>query len=52
MIEKEKLIAMVRSLQNGDPDAATQVYETFQSDIYYFILKTVNNDRELAEDLT
>lgn len=52
MIEREKLISMVRGLQNGDPDAATKLYETFQSDIYYFILKTVNNDRELAEDLT
>ena len=52
MVEREKLITMVRGLQNGDPEAATQLYETFQSDIYYFILKTVNNDRELAEDLT
>lgn len=52
MVERETLIAMVRGLQNGDPDAATRLYETFQSDIYYFILKTVNNDRDLAEDLT
>ena len=52
MIEKDKLIAMVQGLQAGDDQAATELYETFQSDIYYFILKTVNNDRELAEDLT
>ena len=52
MIEREKLIAMVRGLQNGDPDATNELFETVQSDIYYFILKTVNNDRELAEDLT
>ncbi len=52
MIEKERLVAMVRGLQEGDTEAATQLYETFREDIYYFILKTVNNDRELAEDLT
>ena len=51
-MEREKLVALVRGLQNGDPNAATELYESFQSDIYYFILKTVNNDRELAEDLT
>ena len=52
MIEKERLVTIVRGLQEGDPEAATQLYETFQEDVYYFILKTVNNDRELAEDLT
>ena len=52
MIEREKLVAMVRGLQNGDPDASSKLFETFQGDIYYFILKTVNNDRDLAEDLT
>ena len=43
---------MVRGLQNGEPDAATELFETFQKDIYYFILKTVDNDHHLAEDLT
>ena len=52
MVERAELIAMVRGLQNGDPDASSKLFSTFQSDIYYFILKTVNNDRELAEDLT
>ena len=52
MIEKELLVSKVQSAQNGDGDAATWLYETFQQDIYYFILKTVNNDRDLAEDLT
>lgn len=52
MIEKERLVAMVCGLQEGNTEAATQLYETFREDIYYFILKTVSNDRELAEDLT
>ncbi len=52
MVEREQLISLVRGLQNGEPEAAGQLFETFQSDIYYFILKTVNNDRDLAEDLT
>ena len=52
MVEREQLVSMVRGLQNGDEGAASRLYETFQSDIYYFILKTVNNDKELAEDLT
>lgn len=52
MIEREQLIAMVRGLQNGEEQAAIQFYETCKDDIYYFILKTVNNDWELAEDLT
>lgn len=52
MIEREKLISMVQALQNGEENAAAEIYETFQSDVYYFILKTVHNDRELAEDLT
>ena len=52
MVEREKLISMVRGLQNGEPDAATELFEIFQKDIYYFILKTVDNDHHLAEDLT
>ena len=52
MIEKEKLITMVRAVQNGDEGAATQLYETFRDSIYYQIYKTVDNDVELAEDLT
>ena len=52
MVERDVLVTLVKGLQNGNSDAATELYETFQSDIYYFILKTVNNDQELAEDLT
>ena len=52
MVERDKLVAMVQRLQRGEQDAASELYESFQKDIYYFILKTVNNDRELAEDLT
>ena len=52
MIEKEKLVAVVSAAQRGEESAAAELFEIFQSDIYYFILKTVNNDRELAEDLT
>ena len=51
MVEKEQLIAMVQGVQRGEDAAMAQMYETFQEDFYYFILKTVNNDRELAEDL-
>lgn len=51
MVEREKLVAMVRALQQGQDDAATQIYDTFYNDIYYYILKTVN-DPELAADLT
>ena len=52
LIEREKLISMVCSLKNGEPDAATELFETCHKDIYYFILKTVDNDHHLAEDLT
>lgn len=52
MVEREQLIAMVCGVQQGEEDAMARMYETFREDFYYFILKTVNNDRELAEDLT
>lgn len=51
MIEKEKLVSMVISAQKGENDGATALYDTFYQDIYYYILKTVN-DPELAADLT
>ena len=50
-MEKENMIRAVIRLQKGDQDAAAEIYEAFQPDLSYFILKTVN-DRELAEDLT
>ena len=50
-MDRERLIAMVTGVQNGDDNAMTEMYTTFQDDIYYYILKTVN-DSELASDLT
>ena len=52
MIEREKLISMVQDLKDGKDDAAAVIYETFHKTIYYQIYKTVNNDAELAADLT
>lgn len=52
MIEREKLISMVQDLKDGKDDAASVIYETFHKPIYYQIYKTVNNDAELAADLT
>ena len=51
-MEKEKLTALVLAAQQGDQEAVAALYEAFQSDIYYHILKNVNNDTELAADLT
>ncbi len=50
-MEREQLVSMVRALQRGEDGAATAIYEAFQSDIYYFIYKSVG-DAHLAEDLT
>lgn len=51
-MEKEKLVALVEGVKRGDEAAMTEMYEAFFDDIYYYILKTVNNDSELASDLT
>ncbi|MBE6978379.1 MAG: RNA polymerase sigma factor [Ruminococcaceae bacterium] len=51
MVEKEELIRIVTSAQQGDESGAAALYSTFYNDIYYFILKTVS-DPELAADLT
>ena len=50
-MEKAELVRLVQALQNGEPEAAGQLYDAFQPDIYYFIKKTVQ-DPTLAEDLT
>ena len=50
-MEKEKLVSMVCAAKNGENEAITEIYEAFYNDIYYYILKTVN-DSELAADLT
>lgn len=49
-MEKEKMIAIVRAVQKGEEDAAGILYDSFREDLYYYILKTVN-DPDLAEDL-
>ena len=50
-MEKEKLISMVTGVQNGSEAAMEEMFNAFQPDLYYYILKTVN-DPTLAEDLT
>ena len=52
MMEREKLIALVTAVQNGQDGAAGELYDAFYDDIYYHILKTVDKDPELAADLT
>ena len=51
MIEREKMISLVRRAQAGEAEAGGEIYEIFYQDIYYFILKTVK-EQTLAEDLT
>lgn len=51
-MEREKLVSLVKAVQTGKEGAAGDLYAAFFDDIYYFILKTVNSDPELAEDLT
>lgn len=51
MIEREKLVAIVTAAQKGEGNAVAVLYDTFQEDLYYYILKTVNN-KDLAADLT
>ena len=42
-MEKEKLIALVKKAQKGDDSAVTELYQAHWPDLYYFILKNVNN---------
>lgn len=51
-MEKEKLVSIVLAAQKGDSQAFTALYEAFQKDIYYYLLKMVDSDSELAADLT
>lgn len=48
--EKQELINTVLSVQNGEDNAAAALYDAFHTDLYYHILKTVN-DPLLAEDI-
>lgn len=49
-MEKEQLVALVTAVQRGEEDAATNLYNAFRQDLYYYIFKTAN-DATLAEDL-
>ena len=49
-MEKEKLTQLVTEMQKGDQEAASELYLACRDDLYYYILKTVN-DPHLAEDL-
>ncbi len=46
----EKLDQLVRRMQSGDAEAASDLYLQCRDDLYYYIMKTVN-DPHLAEDL-
>lgn len=50
-MEREKLISMVRAVQNGEEDSKAALYDTFYDNLYYYIMKTVK-DPELGLDLT
>ena len=49
-MEKENLVSLILSLQQGEDQAATDLYNAFHKELYYYIYKTVN-DSSLAEDL-
>ena len=49
-MERDTLIELVIAAQNGEENAATELYNAYQKDLYYHIYKTVN-DPHLAEDL-
>lgn len=50
-MEKNKLLELVNSAQQGDSSAMDSLFEAFYNDVYYFALKTVK-DSELACDIT
>ena len=49
-MDKDLMCSLVTKMQQGDPDAAGDLYLQSRDDLYYYIMKTVN-DPELAEDL-
>lgn len=51
LMEREQMIALVAAVQEKRPNAATNLYNAFYEEIYYYILKTVK-EPELASDLT
>lgn len=50
-MEKEKLVALVTKVQQGDNDAMNELFNAFYNDLYYFALKTVKEE-DLALDVT
>lgn len=51
IMEKEKLIALVKGAQSGDSEAANELFCAFYDDLYYHALKTVG-DSDTALDVT
>lgn len=51
IMEKEQLVSLVTAGQNGDNDALNTLFNAFYNDLYYFALKTVNDD-DLALEIT
>lgn len=49
-MEQAKLVELVQAVQQAKPNAATDLYNAFQKDLYFHIYKTIN-DPTLAEDL-
>ncbi len=50
-MEKERQIALITAVQNGDSAAADEFFGEIYNDVYYFALKTVK-DETLACDIT
>ncbi len=50
-MEKNKLIELVNSAQQGDSSAMDSLFSEFYNDVYYFALKTVK-DSDVACDIT
>ena len=51
-MEQQKLISLVSAAQQGDGEALNELFNTFYNDVYYFALKTLNNNADLACDIT
>ncbi len=49
-MEKEKITAIVRAVQQGDEQAFSELYNAVQPELYYYISKTLD-DPNMAEDV-
>lgn len=49
-MEKNKIVDIVKAVQDGEEKSAIALYDAFQKELYFYILKTAN-DPQLAEDL-